>query len=98
MAFDVRVQNVLEKKTGMTDCGVVKKPGLTARVVATGVTKFHIASGGLSLTSHHPSVLLKLRINFLHKFLHFFKNLIKFPSIFKKFSFDRFSIFFYIFK
>ncbi len=37
MAFDVRVQNVLEKKPGLTDQGV-----------ATGVTKFRMASGELS--------------------------------------------------
>ncbi len=50
MAFDIRVQNVLEKKPGLTDCGVatgVKKPGLTDRGVATGVTKFRMAYGGL---------------------------------------------------
>ncbi len=46
MAFDVRVQNGLEKKPGLTTG--VKKPGLTDLGVATGVTKFHIASGGLS--------------------------------------------------
>ncbi len=37
MAFDVWVQNVLEKKTGLKDRGV-----------ATGVTKFRMASGGLN--------------------------------------------------
>ncbi len=37
MAFDVRVRNVLEKKPGLTDQGV-----------ATGVTKFCMASGGLT--------------------------------------------------
>ncbi len=37
MAFDIRVQNVLEKKTVLTDRGVT-----------TGVTKFCMASGGLS--------------------------------------------------
>ncbi len=37
MAFDIRVQNVLEKKPGMTD-----------RSVATGVTEFCMASGGLN--------------------------------------------------
>ncbi len=50
MAFDVRVQNELEKKLGLTDRGVatgVKKPGLTDRGVATGVTKFRMASGGI---------------------------------------------------
>ncbi len=50
MAFDIRVQNVLEKKTDPTDHGVatgVKKPGLTDGGVATGVTKFRMASGGL---------------------------------------------------
>ncbi len=36
MAFDVRVQNVLEEE-----------PGLTDRGVATGVTKFDMASSGL---------------------------------------------------
>ncbi len=36
MAFDIRVQNVLENNSGLTDRGV-----------ATGVTKFRMASGGL---------------------------------------------------
>ncbi len=36
MAFDIRVQNVLEKNPDLTDHGV-----------ATGVTKFRMASGGL---------------------------------------------------
>ncbi len=51
MAFDVRVQNELEKKPGLIDCGVatgVKKPGLTDRGVVTGVTKFRMASGRLN--------------------------------------------------
>ncbi len=56
MAFDVRVQNVLEKKTnrkkkpGLTDRGVatgVKKTRLTDRGVATEVIKFRMASSGL---------------------------------------------------
>ncbi len=37
MAFDIRVQNVLEKKTGLIERGV-----------ATGVTKFRMASGRLN--------------------------------------------------
>ncbi len=50
MAFDVRVQNVLEKKPGLIERSVatgVKKPGLIDRGVATGVTKFRMASGRL---------------------------------------------------
>ncbi len=50
MAFDVQVQNVLEKKTSLTNCGVatgVKRPGLTHRGVATRVTNFRMATGGL---------------------------------------------------
>ncbi len=39
MAFDVRVQKVFKKKTDRTDRGV-----------ATGVTKFRMASGGLIVT------------------------------------------------
>ncbi len=49
MAFDVRVQNVLEKNTWSDNpwCTGVKNPGLTDRGVATEVTKFRMASGGL---------------------------------------------------
>ncbi len=51
MAFDIWMQNVLEKKKPvLTDHGVatgVKNPGLTDQGVATGVTKFHMASGGI---------------------------------------------------
>ncbi len=50
MAFDIRVQNVLEKKNPVWQTVVwplgLKKPGLTDRGVATGITKFRMASGG----------------------------------------------------
>ncbi len=63
MAFDVRVQNVLKKnpvwQTVVWPLGL-KRPGLTDRGVATGVTKFRIASGGLMkftwLVRVHPWV------------------------------------------
>ncbi len=59
MAFDVRVQNVLEKKTVWQT--VVwplgsKKPGLTDWGVATGITKFCIASDGLIKSFRFRSV------------------------------------------
>ncbi len=50
MAFDARVQNVLEKKPGLTDSGVatgVKKTRSDRPRCGTGVTKFCMASGGL---------------------------------------------------
>ncbi len=52
MAFDIRVQNVLEKKPVWQTVVWplrLKKTGQTGRGVATGVTKFHMASGGLNL-------------------------------------------------
>ncbi len=59
MAFDIRVQNLLEKKNGLTDHGVatgVKKPSLTDQGMATGVTKFRMGSGGLNLKEKLESV------------------------------------------
>ncbi len=51
MAFDIRVQNMLEK-TLVWQIVVwplrLKKTGLIARGVASEVTKFRMASGGLS--------------------------------------------------
>ncbi len=52
MASDVRMQNVLEKKNLVWQTMVwslgLKKPGLTDQGVATGVTEFCMASGGLT--------------------------------------------------
>ncbi len=51
MRFDIRVQNVLEKKTPVWQTVMwslgLKKPGVTDRGVPTGVTKFRMASGEL---------------------------------------------------
>ncbi len=51
IAFEVQVQNVLAKtpvwQTVVWPLGLTN-PVLTARGVATGVTKFRMASGGLS--------------------------------------------------
>ncbi len=53
MGFDVRVPNVLEKtpvwQTVVWPQGL-KKHGLTDRGVATEITKFRMASGGLMKT------------------------------------------------
>ncbi len=52
MAFDIQVQNVLEKKSVWQTVVwplELKKLGLTDRGVATGVTKFCMASGRLTM-------------------------------------------------
>ncbi len=64
MAFDIRVQNVLEKKPGwkivVWPLGL-KKASVTDRGGATGVTEFRMASGGLrdsqAVVSHNLRVL-----------------------------------------
>ncbi len=70
MAFDVRVQNVLEKKPQSDSlwCGHwVKKPGLTDRGVATGVTKFRMASGGLNFFKREIKQTLSKQHSNLHE-------------------------------
>ncbi len=90
MAFDVRVQNVLEKKNSLTDRGVAtlvkkKNTGLTNRGVATGVTKFRMASGGLIYSS-------QILISTFQK--HFPQNFLIHKNIF--FFFIKFSLTYFI--
>ncbi len=75
IAFDVRVQNVLEKtlawQTVVWPLGL-KNPGLTDQGVATVVTKFRMASGGLSLV---PTLNIYFNTNTIDIDTKFSRNL-----------------------
>ncbi len=90
ISFDVRVQNVLEKETPVWQTEVcqlgLKKPGQTDQGVATRVTKFRMAYGGLNV----PEIISE-PFHFLPMFLPTFSifflsfHVIILPTVFKNY-------------